>query len=143
MSKIKKWFIITVSLWVLLGLVVAVVRLIRGEGKFFYRARFTEFFVCAGPDPVTGLPQEPLEQVSSSIETLYACGYLEASGSVPLYFELFHKGKPTKWFDHEAQYQTGYVFKEIPQRWLGRGHHRVEVRLNRHLVASTEFTRWQ
>jgi len=51
---------IVIVAWVCFGAVVAVVRLIRGEGKFIYQAKFTEFFVCEGPDPVTGLPREPV-----------------------------------------------------------------------------------
>jgi hypothetical protein len=140
MRRVKKWFVVAVSVWLLFGLIIAVARLARGEGRFVYRARFTEFFVCEGPDPVTGLPQEPLARVTSGVETLYACGYLEADGSVPLYFLLFHEGDATGWFDQVTQYQTGYVFKELPEQWLAPGVNRVEVYLQRRLLASEEFT---
>lgn len=139
MRKIRKWFVIVVSLWLLLGLIVAVARFAGGEGKFIYRARFTEFFVCEGPDSRTGLPQKPLAQVPPGGETLYACGYLETNGSVPLYFLLFHEGDATGWFDQVTQYQTGYVFKELPKQWLAPGVNRVEVYLQRRLLASEEF----
>ena len=90
--KVRNWFMIVISLWLLLGLIAAVSRLARGEGQFIYRARFTEVIVCEGPDPLTGLPQEALAHVPSGVETLYACGYLEADGSIPLYFLLFQEG---------------------------------------------------
>lgn len=139
MPKVRKWFIVGVSLWLLVGALVALARLARGEGKFVYRARFTEFSVCKGPDPLTGLPQEPLDQVPSNVETLYACGYLEADGSVPLYFLLFHEGDSTGWFDQAAQYRTGYVFKELPEQWVVPGLNRVEVFLQRRLLAAEDF----
>ncbi len=138
--KVRNWFMIVISLWLLLGLIAAVSRLARGEGKFIYRARFTEFFVCEGPDPLTGLPQEALAHVPSGVETLYACGYLEADGSIPLYFLLFQEGDAAGWFDQVTEYQTGYVFKELPQQWLAPGENRVDVYLQRRLLASEEFT---
>jgi hypothetical protein len=135
-----KWLFIVGCLSVSLGFVVAIVRLSRGEGKFFYQAKFTEFFVCQGPDSVTGLPQDRLDSVPSNTETIYACGYLEANGKVPLFFLLFYEGQPTRWLDRETNYRTGYVFKELPQSCRKPGDYRVEVRLQRHLVAATEFT---
>jgi hypothetical protein len=139
MSKLRKRFFIIVVAWVSLGGVVAVVRFIRGEGKFIYRATFTEFFVCEGPEPLTGLPQEPVTILPSASETIYACGYLEADGYAPLRFILFYEGEPTKWIDTGQNYQTGYIFKELPQFWRKPGNYRVEAWLHRHEVAFTEF----
>jgi hypothetical protein len=140
MQKLRKWFAIAVLIWVCFGAVVAVVRLARGEGKFFYSAKFTEFYVCTGPDPVTGLPQQPVTAISLSLETIYACGHLEASGKVPLHFLLFYEGQSTRWFDPEENYRTGYVFKELPPSWRLPGNYRVEVWLQRHRVATTDFS---
>jgi hypothetical protein len=140
MSKLGKWLMIAAIVSVSCGVIVAIMRLIQGEGKFFYTAKFTEFFVCEGPDPNTGLPKKPTSTLPSSVEAIYACGYLEASGKVPLFFLLFYEGQPTGWFDHVQQYQTGYVFQELPRSWRKPGDYRVEVRLQRHLLASAEFT---
>jgi hypothetical protein len=139
MQRLRKLFVIAIIIGVSLGAAVAVLRLAKGEGKFFYSARFTEFFVCEGPDPITGLPRESLATVPSTAETIYACGHLEASGKVPLHFLLFYEGQSTRWFDPAENYQTGYVFKELPQSWRKPGDYTVEVRLQRHRVASAEF----
>jgi hypothetical protein len=139
MSRAKKRFMIVIIAWVSLGAVIAVVRLVRGEGKFIYRAKLTEFFVCEGPDPLTGLPQEPMNTLPSTIETIYACGYLEADGYVPLHFLLFYEGESTKWSNPEENYQTGFIFRELPQSWRKPGNYRVELRLQGHKVAATEF----
>jgi hypothetical protein len=140
LKTVRKWFIVAVVACVSLGAVIAIIRLARGEGKFFYRAKFTEFFVCLGPDPTTGLPQKPVTDLASTTERVYACGYLEAGGSVPLYFLLFYEGKPTRWFDHEENYRTGYVLKEVPRFWQEPGDYRVEAWLNRQKLASATFT---
>jgi len=58
---------------------------------------------------------------------------------VPLHFLLFYEGQSTRWFDPEENYQTGYVFKELPQSWRKPGDYTGQVRLQRHKVASTEF----
>jgi hypothetical protein len=140
MQRLRKWFLIAILTWVCFGAVVALVRLARGEGKFFYSARFTEFYICTGPGSITGLPQEPVTTIPSTAETMYACGYLEASGKVPLHFLLFYEGQSTRWLDPEEYYRTGYLFKELPASWRKPGTYRVEVRLQRHKVAETEFT---
>ncbi len=140
MSRFKKWFMIVIAIWVSLGVAVAIVRIVRGEGKFIYRAQVTEFFVCGGPDPFTGLPQESVTTLPQTIPAIYVCGYLEASGKVPLHFLLFYEGKSTKWFDPEENYETGYIFKELPQSWRKPGDYRVEVWLRGHKLAATEFT---
>ncbi len=140
LRRFRKWLVIAAIVWVSCGAIIATVRLFQGEGKFFYTAKFTEFFVCEGPNPITGLPKKPMATLPSTVETIYACGYLEASGKVPLYFLLFYEGQPTGWFDPVEQYQTGYVFKELPQSWRKLGHYRVEVRLQGHLLTSAEFT---
>lgn len=139
MKSLRKWFVLTVIASVLTGMLIAVLRLGRGEGKFFYEAKFTEFFVCEGPDPVSGFPQGHLTVVPSTAETIYACGYLEASGRVPLHFLLFHEGRALSWFDPVTDYQTGYTFKELPDIWREPGSYSVEVFLHRHKVASVEF----
>lgn len=140
MHKIRKWFVAIIIAWVSLGAIVAIVRLAMGEGKFFYSAKFTEFYVCEDPDTTTGIPDGPMTVLPSEAKTIYACGYLEADGKVPLYFVLFYEGQSTRWFDPVEQYQSGYVVKELPQSWRRPGDYRVEVWLQRHKVASTEFT---
>jgi hypothetical protein len=140
MHRTRKWFVVIIIAWVSLGVVVAVVRLARGEGKFFYSAKFTEFYVCEGPDTDTGIPHRPMTVVPADIEAIYACGYLEAEGKVPLYFVLFYEGRATGWLDPVEQYQSGYVSRELPQSWRTPGSYRVEVWLQRHRVASTEFS---
>jgi hypothetical protein len=140
MHRIRKWFVVLIIAWVSLGAVVAIARLARGEGRFFYSAKFTEFYVCEGPDTITGIPNRPISVVPSDVKTIYACGYLEADGKVPLYFVLFYEGQSTRWFDPVEYYQSGYVFRELPQSWRKLGDYRVEVWLQRHKVASTEFT---
>ena len=140
MSGFKKWFMVIIVAWVSLGAVIAVVRLVRGEGKFIYHAKLTEFFVCEGLDPLTGLPKKPVTTLPSTIETIYACGYLEADGYVPLHFLLFYEGEATQWSDPEENYQTGLICRELPQSWRKLGNYRVEVRLHGHEVAATEFT---
>lgn len=141
MTTFRKTFIITITMGMLLVAVIAVVRLATGEGKFFYQARFSQFFVCRGPDPVTGLPQEPESRFPPTVETINACGYLEADGSVPVHFLLFFEGNPTEWFAPTESYQTGYVFREVPPFWWSKpGNYRVEAWLNRHKLASSEFT---
>jgi hypothetical protein len=140
MHRIRKWFVVIIIAWVSLGVVVAVVRLARGEGKFLYSARFTEFYVCEGPDTDNGTPHSPMDVVPSDIEAVYACGYLEAEGKVPLYFVLFYEGRATSWLDSAKYYQSGYVFRELPQSWRKPGRYRVEAWLRRHKVASAEFS---
>jgi hypothetical protein len=140
MHRTRKWFVVIIIAWVSLGVVVAVVRLARGEGKFFYSAKFTEFYVCEGPDAGTGIPHRPMVVVPADIEAIHACGYLEAEGKVPLYFVLFYEGRATGWLDPVEQYQSGYVSRELPQSWRTPGSYRVEVWLQRHRVASTEFS---
>ena len=138
--KFKKWFVIFVLVWVVLGTIIVAIPIALGRGGFWSRAQFTEFFVCRGPESGTGLPQEPITDVSPNARTLYVCGYLEADWIVPLHFLLFYDNKATKWFDPEEVYQTGYVYKEVPQAWRQKpGNYRVEVRLARRLIASTEF----
>jgi hypothetical protein len=139
MEESRKWFMIVVAAWVGLGAVIFIVRLAMGEFKFFYRAKFTEFYVCEGPDPTTGLPQEPMTTVSPNAQHIFACGNLDADGKVPLHFLLFYEGKSTQWNDDVEDYRTGYVFQELPQSWRKPGDYRVEVRLQGHLVDSTEF----
>jgi hypothetical protein len=139
MSSPRKRFIILIVALVSLGAVVALVLLARGETQFLYHARFTEFSVCAGPDPDTVLPQTPLTSLPSTTETVFACGHLEAGGSVPLHFLLFYEGKPTNWFDRQENYRAGYIFKELPQPGQKPGTYRVEVWLNRQELASTTF----
>jgi hypothetical protein len=140
MKAFRKWFVIVVGSCMAVGLSIAVVRLATGKDRFFYSAKFTEFYVCTGADPATGLPLAPVAEVPSATEKLYACGYLKADGSAPLHFLLFYEGKSTRWFDHEESYRAGYVLKEIPRFWQEPGTYRVEARLNRHMVASTTFT---
>jgi hypothetical protein len=140
LQRFRKWLVTAVVIWVSCGVIIATTRLFQGEGKFFYTAKFTQFFVCAGPNPSTGLPENPTTTLPSAVTAIYACGYLEARGKVPLFFLLFYEGQPTGWFDPVEQYQTGYVFKELPRSWRKPGTYRVEVRLQRHLLASTEFT---
>ena len=139
MKRFRKWFLILIVVWVCFGVAVALVRLARGEGKFFYQARFTKFLIFEGPDPSTGLPQEPVTVLPTTVERIYACGYLEASGKVPLHFLLFYKGRSTRWLDPVEYYQSGWEFKELPQSWREPGQYRAEVWLQRHEVASTPF----
>lgn len=139
MHKVRKWFLIVIVAWVSFVVLVAVIRLARGEGKFFYSAKFTEFYVCEGPDTITGIPRRRMDIVPSDTEAIYACGYLEADGKVPLHFVLFYEGQSTRWLDPVEQYQSGYVFRELPQSWRKPGKYRVGVWLQRHEVASAEF----
>jgi hypothetical protein len=137
----RKTFVIIISVGISLAVVIAVVRFATGEGRFFYQAKFAEFYVCAGPEPATGLPQEPVTSLPAAAKTIYACGHLQADGSVPLHFMLFHEGRSTGWFDPTEKYQTGYVFRAIPQSWWQEpGSYRIEAWLNRHKLASSEFT---
>jgi hypothetical protein len=140
MHKVRKWFVIVTVAWVSLGIIVAIIRLARGEGKFFYSAKFAEFYVCEGPDTNGGAPYKPMTVVPSDIKAIYACGYLEAGGKVPLHYVLFYEGQSTRWRDPVEYYQSGYVFRELPQSWREIGSYRVEVYWQRHKVASTEFT---
>jgi hypothetical protein len=78
--------------------------------------------------------------VPADTEAVYACGYLEADGKVPLHFVLFYEGQATRWLDPVEHYQSGYVFRELPQSWRKPGNYRVEVFLQRHEVTSTKFT---
>jgi|GEM_PF-2853434 len=140
MHRVRKWFVLAIAAWVSVAVVVAIVRLARGEGKFFYRTKFSEFYVCEGPDTNTGIPGRPMVVVPSDMEAIYACGHLEADGKVPLHFVLFYEGQSTRWLDPVEYYQSGYVFKELPQSWRRLGNYRVEALLQRHTVASTEFS---
>lgn len=140
MSRLRKWFIIVVTVWVSLGVVVGLVRLIQGEGKFIYDARVTEFFICKGPDLVTGVPREIVGALPSTSETIWVCGYLQADGYVPLHFVLFYEGESTKWYNSEKNYQTGWIYKELPGNWRKIGSYRVEVWLHGHELAATDFT---
>ena len=137
----RRTLIIIIGVGVFLAVVIAAVRLATGEERFFYQAKVTEFAVCRGPAPTTGLPQESLTSLHPTEEAIYACGHLQAFGFEPLYFLLFYEGKATGWFDPTKDYRTGYVFREIPRSWWQEpGNYRLEVRLNRHKLASTEFT---
>ena len=140
MRKLRMLIMIVALALVSCGAITTIIRFAQGEELFFSTATFTEFFVCEGPEPGTGIPKPPITTVPSSAETVYACGYLEADGKVYLYFLLFHEGQPTGWFDPDEKYETGYVFKELPHSWREPGAYRVEVRLGRRLLASTEFT---
>ena len=73
-------------------------------------------------------------------KAINACGYLKAVGKVPLHFVLFYEGQSTRWLDPVEHYQSGYVFRELPQSWRKPGNYRVEAWLQRHKVASAEFT---
>jgi hypothetical protein len=139
MRPFRKWFLVAAAAFLCLGVAIAVVGCVAGV-RFFYSARFTEFYVCTGADAVTGLPLPPVVEPPSATEKLYACSFLEADGSAPLLFLLDHEGKG-RYFDHGEKYRTGYVLTEIPHRfWQEPGTYRVEVRLNRHKLAEATFT---
>lgn len=133
------------KLVVLLGLATVsiscfLIRLAIIREKSVNYPRIIEFFACGGPDPITGLPQEPITVQSASRETLYACGYLEADGKVSLGFLIDYEVSGRGWFAVSKRYQSGYVFEEIPKHfWHKPGHYLVEVWWNRLQLASTEF----
>jgi hypothetical protein len=139
MKTFRRWFVIVVGSCMAVGLSIAVVRLATGKDRFFYSAKFTEFYVCTGADPVTGLPEAPVAEVPSATEKLYVCGYLEADGAVPLRFLLSHEGK-SGWFAHQERHSTGYMLREIPRSWQEPGTYTVEVWLNRQKLGSATFT---
>lgn len=139
-SNFRKWFVILVLVWVLVAMIIVAISMAMGRGTFLSYAQFTEFFVCTGPEPGTDLPQNPLDDVSPSIKTLYACGHLEANSRIPLNFLFYYQNKAVRWFGPEEYYQAGYVYKEVPQAWRQEpGDYRIEVWLARRLLASTEF----
>jgi hypothetical protein len=113
MPHFRRTFIIIIGVGMFLAVVIAEVRYATGEGRFFYQAKFTGFSVCRGPDPTTGFPQESVNRLRSSAETIYACGHLQAFGFEPLHFLLLYEKKPTGWFDPTENYRTGYVFKQV------------------------------
>ena len=140
--KFRKWFLVFVIAWVFCGALFAAVQIVKDllEGaKPFQPTVFTEFFACEGPDPITGKPQNPVSTFSSSVDAVYVCGYLKANGSVRLQFVPIYEGEPEGWFILE-EYQTGYVFEEIPESRRKLGHYRVEVHMGRAKLATTEFT---
>jgi hypothetical protein len=100
---------------------------------------FTEFSACEGLDPVTKQPQKAMTEFLSTTETIYACGHLEANGSVHLRFLLVYEEDPIGWFAR-GEYQTGYLLEQIPPTQRKPGHYRVEVHMRRSKLASTEFT---
>jgi hypothetical protein len=141
--KFQKWFMVFCLAWVSCGVLFAAAEVAMGlvQGvKPFQPTVFTEFFACEGPDPLTGLPLEPVSTFSVSQDAIYVCGYLEAGGPVRLSFVPIYEGKPEGWFVLE-EYQPGYVFVEILESRRKRpGHYRVEVHKGRSRLATTEFT---
>jgi hypothetical protein len=140
MKAVRKWFIVAVAACVSLGVVIATICLTRGEERFFLHPKLTEFYVCLGPDPITGLPQKPATELPSTTEKVYACGYLEAFGPVSINFLLFYEGKPLRWLGQRQNYRTGYVMKEVPRFWQEPGDYGIEAWLNRQKLASATFT---
>lgn len=141
-QRFRKWFIAFVIVWVSCGVVVTAAQIIRSllEGATpFGHTEFTEFFMCEGPDSITGCPREPISTFSSTAEAVYVCGHLEANGSVRLRFLLVYEGKPVGWFVRK-EYRTGDVFEPIPSSQRQPGDYRVEVHMGRAKLATTEFT---
>ena len=119
---------------------VVLARLAWEEHNYSLRTRFTEFYVCEGPTAAAEQPPEPVGVLPSTVDTVYACGYLEALVCAPLHFHLFYEGQHTGWFDPTECYQPGWVYKELLGPWQKPGNYRVEVWSKRRAVASTEFT---
>jgi len=102
--------------------------------------RITEFVACEGPDPITGLPKNPITTAPSSMEKIYVCGYVEVDREVSLAFLIRDEANNRDWIAPSRRYQTGYVFEEIPKRfWHNPGHYLIEAWWNRAHLASMEF----
>jgi hypothetical protein len=139
----RKWLMILgiagVSCGILLTTAQTVTDLLRGADPF-QPTVFTEFFACAGPDPLTGKPQKPVSIFSCDADAVYVCGYLQAGGSVWLRFVPIYDGKP-QGRSILGEYQPGYIFVEIlKSQRKTPGHYRVEVHKGRTKLATTEFT---
>jgi hypothetical protein len=161
MSRIWKYLIAILMAiliaWGACSACLVVYALVRGQPKAT-KFWFSDFYVCEGANPVTGLPQEPRSAWPPTAEKIYICGHFVTDGKVNLRYLLMYEDEPTGWFLLNRQYQTGYVFEEIPPSiWrfpaslgLGAddhnspqrrpGHYRVEVWQGRRMCVSTEFT---
>jgi hypothetical protein len=140
LDKAHRWVLVVMVAWGVLGIVWSLVRLATGGVKSVDYARITEFCACEGPDPITGLPQDPITIVPSSMETIYACGHLQTGGRISLGFLIDYEGTAEGWFALNRRYETGYVFEEIPKRsWDKPGHYLVEAWWNRARLASMAF----
>jgi hypothetical protein len=139
-DKSRKLTLVLLVVLVVLSIVCSLMRLAIKSVMSVDYARITDFFVCEGPDPTTGLPREPITVVPTSMETIYACGYLETDGKASLSFLIDYKGTARGWFALNRRYQTGYVFEEIPKRsWRKPGHYLVEAWWKRVQLAAMEF----
>lgn len=140
MKRFRKWLLVILIAWGIFGAVCLMVRYLAGVGAPVKYVRLTEFFICKGPDPATGLPQEPMTTIPATMETVYACGYLEVDDLVSLQFLIAHEDESKDWFVLDRWSQTGYLFEPIPQSYRQRlGHYRVEAWCHRANLASTEF----
>jgi hypothetical protein len=135
----QRWFLIAAIAWVAMIATVFVVQTMRGEGPFARHAEFTEFSICKGPDPATGI-EEPVTTPAATGETLQVCGYLKADGPATLSFLLLYEEQPIKWFVLSKQYRTGPLFEPFTLPGQQPGNYRVEAYLSRGRLASTEFT---
>ena len=135
----RKSFVIVIAVCLSCLVLVVLARLAWGEHNFSFRTRFTEFYICEGQTMSAEQPPEPVTVLPSTVDTVYACGYLETLICAPLHFLLFYEGRSTRWIDPGECYQPGWVYKELPASWRKPGNYRVEVRDGRRLVGSTEF----
>ena len=139
----RKWFILAAIVAVACGLLSTTAQIVKFylEGaRPFQPTYFTDFFACGGVDPITGECLPAQDTFSSGEEAIYVCGNLEANGVARLGFHLKYEHESLGWFITSKPYRTGLVIEEIPRHQRQPGRYRVQVRMGRSNLASTEFT---
>jgi hypothetical protein len=146
LTLFQKFYLFFLFIGALLFFFVCIVAgiplLSRGEWRFDDHVEISEFALCQGQDPSSGMPINPRFEFSQDIDHLFACGKLQSN--IPVYL-LFY------WFDEEdkdviyhniddTRYVTGYFSSELPlNKPLKPGKYRVDVYYNRVIIASAQF----
>ncbi len=141
MQRIRSCIIVVGIAGTVAGAILAITAFATGEWRFFYDAKVTQFFTCAGQDPSTGLPMKAVTIFPMDAEQIYACGYLETSSWVRLGFVVFSDDH----FVHtiyDKKFDQGYFVEPVcpssPCTFVP-GLYRIDVERARNVLGSTEF----
>jgi hypothetical protein len=142
MKKIRRICLIVIGIWVSIGTIAAAGLFVTGEWRLFHDDKIEQLFTCNGPDPLTGLPTQPVVTFPDDTVQLHTCGYLETSSPVRLSFLLFYEDEFIGRFVWGKKFEQGFFFEPIS--FQGDGHpkpglYRIEVHRGRNRRGSTEF----
>lgn len=139
MTRIRQWILVAALAGaVLVMMPLTVFFMIRAE-RAASQVELAEFSVCEGSSCVFGLPQVPIDTVSTNAEALFACGYLRTTRPASLRFLLYRNEKPLGWFVLSTRYEPGYLCEELPPDWRAPGSYRVAAWHTKYEIASTQF----